>query len=335
MDDLERPSVAINPRSWDRHTSHVHTGLEDLNALGHIRLQRDARIPLGTRSTMWVRVNGRPCFFDLRDGVVTRGGEDARVYFKRSFRPEMHPQILPYGLYFPCRSRYTSWRHPKRMRRFRTHDHYTIDPLEPAEMRVLFLTRLWESTQAHGRDEESMSRLNGMRAETVRLLRKELGSRFVGGVADTAVAREMAPDLIVDTSPGRYLRDLRRCAIAVTTTGLHESTGAKLAEYLAASRCVLSEPVLNALPDPLVEGWHLHTFTSPEQCVAICAGLLADPAKVSAMRHAGWSYFLHSARPAATLARCIQQALARSDAPVGGSAGQTLANGIEAAGSPA
>jgi len=88
-----------------------------------------------------------------------------------------------------------------------------------------------------------------MRAETVRALKRKFGKRFIGGLADEELARSRYPELIADgTSKRACLQSLRRCAVAVTTIGLHESTGHKLAQYPAASRCVVTEGLAHDLP---------------------------------------------------------------------------------------
>lgn len=154
----ERVSVGINPQAWDRHVSHVHCGLVELAALGRLSLHYDRSIPLGPRSTMWVNINEVPCFFDMRDGTVLTAPEEAVCYFKRTFRSGTYPEnVYPYGLYYPCRpAAYldrTIWRHLRRALRYRSRAAFEIDPLMPAERKVLFLTRLWEPTPAYGREE--------------------------------------------------------------------------------------------------------------------------------------------------------------------------------------
>jgi len=321
-----RIAIELNPRAWDRHVSQVHCGLVELAALGRISLHYSRGMPIGPRSTMWVDINGVRCFFDMRDGTVLTASEEAVHYFKRTFRWGTYPEnVYPYGLYYPCRpTAYldrTIWRHPRRTLHYRSRAAFEIDPMVPAESKVLFLTRLWDPTPAHGRDETTMDQLNTMRAETVRVLKKKLGKRFIGGLADTPVARARYPDLITDTAKHTYMRALRRCVVGVTTTGLHQSTGAKLPEYLAASRCVITEPILNALPEPLIEGRNILTFQTPEGCAEACSRLLEDHGRIEEMRQANYEYYMRSVRPVALISRCLRialNALEHEPAPIDG-----------------
>lgn len=324
-----RITVGINPQAWDRHTSQVHCGLVELAALGRLSLHYDRSIPLGPRSTMWAEINEARCFFDMRDGVGLATPEAAVCYFKRSFRQGTCPtNVYPYGLYYPCRPtayrHLAIWRHPERAFRYRSRPEFEIDPLVPAEHKVLFLTRLWEPTSAHGRDEKTMHELNTMRAETIRTLKREFGERFIGGLADTPMARARYSDLISDTAKYTYMRALRRCVVGVTTTGLHESTGAKVAEYLAGSRCVVTEPILNALPEPLSEGRNILTFQTPDECTEACSRFLEDRNWIEEVRQANYEYYIRNVRPVAVVSRCLRIALNAADRhqiPIGASAG--------------
>lgn len=154
-----------------------------------------------------------------------------------------------------------------------------------------------------------MDQLNTMRAETVRVLKREFGEHFIGGLSDTPVARARYPDLITDTAKHTYMRALRCCVIGVTTTGLHQSTGAKVPEYLAASRCVITEPILNALPEPLIEGKNILTFQTPEECAEACTQLLEDHDRIEEMRQTNYEYYMRSIRPVAIISRCLRIAL--------------------------
>lgn len=307
-----RIEVTINPNACTLHTAHLHCGLIELDALGMVRLTLDRGIPAGTRSTMWADVEGVMCHFDMRDGPnLSEGTEGATYYFKRTYRHDSPSNVFPYGLIFACRppvfSDRLSWRHPRRTLSFRSRTAFEIDPLTPAEPKVLFLTRLWETTSAHGRDEETMSRINEMRAGTVRALKREFGQLFIGGLVNNQTARSQYPGLVAEsTTKTAYLRALKRCAIAVTTTGLHQSTGFKLAEYLAASRCIVTEPLLNALPEPLQNGRHIIEFESPDECVEACASIMDDVAFVGDMREANFEYYIRNARPASAVSRCLR-----------------------------
>ena len=50
-----------------------------------------------------------------------------------------------------------------------------------------------------------------------------------------------------------------------------------MAEYMAASRCIVSERPLYESATPLVAGQHYLPFSTPEECVAACQRLIDEP----------------------------------------------------------
>ncbi len=185
-------------------------------------------------------------------------------------------------------------------------------PLRPSEFEappdvetenlVLFQSRVWETHRA------DTQRVNEMRAETVRSLRSRFGDRFVGGLTPSPYAQERYPDLVTPfpSSKPEFVKLVRRCAIAVTTAGLWDSIGWRLAEYLAASRCIVSERPTCALPVPLEEGRHFLTFQTPEECVRACERLLADDTLRERLRRAAYAYYLAEVHPTALIRKRLQ-----------------------------
>ena len=62
----------------------------------------------------------------------------------------------------------------------------------------------------------------------------------------------------------------------MASTGLHGSTGWKLAEYVAAGRAIVTEPLRYTLPGGFEEGKNYKTYTSPAECEEQLRQLLAD-----------------------------------------------------------
>src|SRR5690242_14864813 len=111
---------------------------------------------------------------------------------------------------------------------------------DPAEG-IVFLTRLWRPAQ----DSDRRHALNERRVALIRALRARFGDQFIGGVEHDEFARRYCPDCIVDTVTLKttYVQLMKSRLIGIATTGLHGSIGWKLAEYVAATRCIVSEPI--------------------------------------------------------------------------------------------
>lgn len=189
---------------------------------------------------------------------------------------------------------------------------FEADPDEVGRpLRVCFATRLWDPSEVSREFRADRNSINRMRVSCVRALRKEFGDRYLGGVQDSAFARATCPDLILPnhaTKRIRYLREMRRAAVCVATTGLLSSTGGKVGEFVAASRAFVTEPLCYEVPGNLKAGTNYLEFTTPEQCVERVTWLLEHPDEARAMRHANHAYYESYLRPDALVARTLAMA---------------------------
>ncbi len=267
------------------------------------------------------------------------------VYYKRSYSGpearrcagEQHNKVLPFGLNYACRCP-RSMRGMARIlrkhylrqflgspfqstRRWRDllgawKEYYSLPLVEafeqgpevPVDPVVCFQTRLWEP----GDTTDDADAINRERVSLVRGLKKALPGRFHGGLVPTPLAIQRYPEELADRSSRRkdYVALGKRSLIGVDTRGLHYSTGFKFPEYLAASRCVVSQGLRNSLPVPLLPGRHYLPFTDPEECVAQCRTLLSDPDLATAMRRANHRYYEAEIKPSAHMRNCLERAFA-------------------------
>ncbi len=273
------------------------------------------------------------------DEAIVRAAD---VYFKRGYTAEVHAAsdwqvrtIRPYGLNYECFAQslrfralwYALARDDRQLPGVVTkmangligrwqkplgeRNQLAVSAEVPAAERVMFTTRLWGRDQVPAIDPCVLERLNASRVATVLALKSAFAGRFTGGLVDNAAARATAPDLVVpdDTSRAAYIARMQRHLVCVTTTGLHGSTGWKFAEYIAASRCVVSEPLVHAPMVPLEAGVHYLSAPSAEACVAACDRLLSDPTLAADMRRANAHYYAHYLRPDCLLQRCLNVAM--------------------------
>ena len=177
-------------------------------------------------------------------------------------------------------------------------------PETAVEPLVLFQTRLWEPEESS----EDLQRINEERADLIRALRKALGPRFRGGVTPTPFARQHYPDVLLTEAYRRndFIRMVKRHLIGVYTRGLHHSLAFKLPEYLAASMCVVSDPLRNELPQPLTAGCHYLEFRGHDECAAQCERLLSRPAEARDMRRHNHDYYRQWVAPAEHVLHCLE-----------------------------
>ncbi len=103
---------------------------------------------------------------------------------------------------------------------------------------------------------------------------------------------------------------IRKTTVAVYTRGLHDSLAFKLAEYLAAGVCIVSDPFKHRLPVDLVPGVHYLPFTTHDECIRQCRRLLDNPTEAQRMRAANVRYYRDWVEPQAHIRDLLARAFA-------------------------
>lgn len=320
-------------------------GLITLRALAHpegaTELVLFQATALGTGSQRLIGVD----LHDHSAAFCRVGLAQCDVYLKRSlYRPdalvlpaEQRGKILPFGLNYGCASdasrrwvlrhwgvgvaktlgrwpragvqRLGRWlrevRHYVALHDFAYFEQPPDAVVEPA---ALFQTRVWPPEESS----ENLEEINEERVLLIRRLRQVFGSRFRGGIVPTPFARRHYPDVVLAESYRHedYVKVMQRHLVCINTRGLHNSIAFKLPEYLAASVCIVSEPLRNELPHPLVAGEHYHEFRSHDECIARCERLLSNPAEAREMRRHSAAYYRRWVAPAEHMLDCLDRALA-------------------------
>lgn len=184
-------------------------------------------------------------------------------------------------------------------------------PREGLEPKVLFMARLWDPSRIESKiQSDAVRAMNESRAECITRLRKELGPRFLGGVSHDEYSRKYFPEaLIEDASLSQklnYLRLLKEFPICVATVGLNGSTGWKLAEYVAASKAIISEPLVYGVPGDFNAPKNYLEFRSTEELVENAVRLMDSRSVRSEMMHANRKYYLDHVRPDALVRNTLQ-----------------------------
>jgi hypothetical protein len=170
--------------------------------------------------------------------------------------------------------------------------------------RVLLMGRLWNPDrvpQDQPDKREEWRRLNQMRADCIRALRRSFGARFYGGLLPDDFARRFAPDAILESgrqaAPQEFIRRVREHPVCVTSVGLHGSNGFRLAEFVALSRAIVTEPLRYRVPGEFTEGANYLEYTSPDECVERVARLFDHPDERQALMERNWAYYQQWLRP--------------------------------------
>ena len=268
------------------------------------------------------------------------------IYFKRSFYPDRlskqfddYHKIRPYGLNYEvvanpvdlfalqrsvlsrnARELLTSvgwstgladlWQFIPTMKRME------MSPPINESGNIIFMARTWDPDEdmeyidtARRADRD---KINRMRAECIRALKRRFGDKFFGGFAPTKHAIKAYPDLVLNGNSAKkrnYINLLRGSSIAVASAGLHGSIGWKMAEYVAFSRAIVSEKIESELPGGFSDGVNYLSFQSADECVEMVDRLRRDDAFRRRMMINNRSYYENMLNPKSIVARTLSECL--------------------------
>lgn len=172
-------------------------------------------------------------------------------------------------------------------------DSFYSPPVVHSEPKILFMARLWDPKgeykgQLTEQKSEERKEINEVRAKCIRACRSEFGTRFYGSVAPSEFSASEYPDLIAEdstaTKKNEYIKRMKDSDILIATAGLHHSTGWKFAEYLAASKAIVSEPLYYESAGSLADGRNYLSFRNENECCERIGGLFDERKRLEMMQ---------------------------------------------------
>ena len=329
------------------HLNQVYDGFARLAKQGIVNLQIIPSQGSYYKAVLHTEINGKHVIYDCLDGLIWldkplqdnldyfTNNIDCDYYFKRSYTDVLLPYVNSRFKYFPLGLNYGidpigNYYPKKTIRRIKDMiisnplveklDHKKIfrledmenPPVSAIEHQILFMARLWNPDDVVWNPEwyEERPLMNEMRVGIVRELRKRYGDRFVGGIQRDNYSEKVCPDLIVpDVIPRRdnFLKEVKKSDICIATTGLFDSIGWKFAEYMAASRAIISEPLRYKLPGECKEGKNYLTFTNIEECCSAVERLVHNPDVMLRMMQDNREYYLNYVRSNQMILNTLKQ----------------------------
>ncbi|MGO8683258.1 MAG: hypothetical protein ACLQUT_01550 [Thermoleophilia bacterium] len=344
-----RPHCRVEARPYQAHSEQIIAGFCELARSGVIDLEfvrgpvfgQSARSSHQDRVQIRAIVDGRRVAYDTyddgRDGAIDVrlpdvGLVDFDFYFKRSFDPLLHTalasrcRVMPLGLNYlvspngvRLRDRLRLFDGQRVIKRLAGRDRkigqFESPPHRDHSPRVLFMTRAWDpqTTTIDEQARPDIVAVNESRAELIRVARREFGDRFYGGLVVDEFSRRVYGDCLLSSaaagSKHAFLAALRRSSICVATTGLWGSVGWKMAEYVAASKAVVSEPLRYALPGSFAPEQNYLEFSSAGELCAAVERLLVDATLRYEFMRANWAYYNGWVRPDALVLNTVTTVL--------------------------
>ncbi len=184
----------------------------------------------------------------------------------------------------------------EQLKNLESYPDFTIEP------KILFMARTWNPNFIEDKKQrEVVEKLNETRAASVRILRKEFGERFFGGLApDDYAAKHFKDCLLPDGSLSNkrsYLKILKDFPISVATAGLNNSNGWKLGEYVAFSRAIITEPLHFQVTGDFAKDANYLEFTTPVELINAATRLFENKNLRFEMMMNNYRYYNSFVRP--------------------------------------
>jgi len=212
----------------------------------------------------------------------------------------------------PRKSVSSMWRQLRIFAFLSTLDEYEDTPAGNKQKQVLFQTRLWDPSEEEG---DWVEECNRHRVEMVRVLRRRLGTRCVGGLIRTPFTEKNYPELLSNLTATakskrpEFIRLCRQFLVRVNIKALFDAVPYSLGETLAANNCLVSENIRNSFATPLVEGEHYVGFRTPDECADRCEELLDSDDQANRLREGAHAYYSKAVRPKEAMRTFLEQAM--------------------------
>ncbi|NCB68830.1 MAG: hypothetical protein EOM47_08285 [Bacteroidia bacterium] len=121
---------------------------------------------------------------------------------------------------------------------------------------IFFLSTLWYSDDYNRNDEG----VNRRRANFIEVCNEKSKCKFEGGLlADNSSSKNFVNSTTtIRLSFDKWICKTKKSVLVFNTPAFWDCHGWKLGEYLALGKAIISTPLSNDLPEPLVHGKHIH-----------------------------------------------------------------------------
>ena len=194
-------------------------------------------------------------------------------------------------------------------------------PVFDLEPKIIFMARAWNPDSVENKSQkESIEEINETRAFCIRTLRKEFRNKFYGGLAFDDYSNKYFKDILLPdqslSQKKNYLNLLKEFPICIATTGLNNSNGWKLGEYVAFSKAIISEPLFFDVPGSFQENNNYLVFTNSESLLSSAEKLIEDKDFRCQMMQNNYRYYQSSLKPDSLILNTLTTVIQNTDSSV-------------------
>ncbi len=187
------------------------------------------------------------------------------------------------------------------------------------EPKIIFFARLWDPNRSKSKPLiDERIQMNENRVNIIKMLKREFGNLFMGGLERSDFTLNNYPDLLVKdkmaTKKNVYLHHLRQASIGISTSGLLKSNGAKIAEYIAGSKAIVSEKLNFQVPGNFQNKLNYYEFSTVDECIDNVSFLVNNKEQRYEMTRRNFLYYQEYLRPDMLVLNSLKQALDRASA---------------------
>jgi hypothetical protein len=177
------------------------------------------------------------------------------------------------------------------------------NPVPTKENYIFHVSTLWQNDEYNQNDEK----VNNPRANFMEVCKALPEIEFEGGFYFTQQHplnprfKELSFHRYLSVST--YLQKTKESCVTFNTPAFWNCHGWKLGEYLALGKAIISTPLSNDLPEPLVHGENIHIISNDKKEMEDAIHLLVkDKAYRNKLERGARAYYLRNVTPIASLA---------------------------------
>ncbi|MBD2700690.1 hypothetical protein IC229_08585 [Spirosoma sp. BT702] len=182
-------------------------------------------------------------------------------------------------------------------------------PSKSATDYIYSINTLWSSDQWINNDET----VNLYRANFMKVCKNLLNINFEGGFIYSKI-KNMNPHFqkfIINAKwipKETYINKIKASVLVFNTPAWALCHGWKLGEYLALGKAIISTPIINELPEPLVHGKHIHIVSGNEDDIRDAIELIiSDTEYRQSLERNAHDYYLKYVSPSQSIRILLQK----------------------------
>lgn len=332
MTELKKVELEIN--SQGIHSKQILAGfslLEEQKKL-KLKVKKDAKLPNGLAIA---KIDGKKIVYDTLDHADMFFENEIKkcdYYFKRSFQriyaDKQRNNIKPLGFNYWVDNNFHYQANPKILieyfiRKTLKKDNIINDykkfedspDLKYGNYEAILLTNLYdpkaEEVENKQKENERES-INRFRIECIEALRKAYPNKVLAGLKDSEYAQKVAKEYILPkaiTNKDNFISLMKSTNICICTKGLHNSNGWRLAEAIASSKAILTEPLYNEVTGKFEKNKNYYEFRTTEELVEKVGELINNKQKILNMMNENYEYYQAYLKPDMLILNTIKELL--------------------------